>query len=260
MRLGVEAQPHQAGEWYESADVPTSPIAGALAGVDLQGLPPLTAVMVPSEPERQPALLLQLRGAGAPVSAFRMTSGADGRMVVALASGWWRWAARDEGYPAYRSLWSGLAGWLLGGERVGGAEPRPESWVVQRGDPVAWRLPGDSASVRLAVRAGEELVSDTVVAAGGRVLTPTLPPGTYAYAVMDEATGDSLASGRFDVASTTAEMLPAVADSGLASLATAVPGELDTGGRPLRTHPLPYLLVIGLLCGEWIVRRRSGLR
>ena len=30
------------------------------------------------------------------------------------------------------------------------------------------------------------------------------------------------------------------------------------GGRPLRTTPWPYLLVIGLLCGEWIGRRRSG--
>jgi hypothetical protein len=216
--------------------------------------------MVPSEPERQPVLLLQLRGAGAPVSAFRMTTGEEGRMVVALASGWWRWAARDEGYPAYRSLWSGIAGWLLGGERVGGAEPRPESWIVPRGEPVAWRIPGDSASVRLSVHSGEDLVTDTVVLAGGRVLTPALPPGTYGYALVDQASGDSLASGRFDVAATTAEMLPAVADSGLASLATAAPRAVDAGGRPLRTHPLPYLLVICLLCGEWIVRRRSGLR
>jgi hypothetical protein len=31
-------------------------------------------------------------------------------------------------------------------------------------------------------------------------------------------------------------------------------------GVPLRTRPWPYLLVIALLCGEWIGRRRSGLR
>jgi hypothetical protein len=31
-------------------------------------------------------------------------------------------------------------------------------------------------------------------------------------------------------------------------------------GAPLRTEPWPYLLLIGLLCGEWIGRRRSGLR
>jgi hypothetical protein len=181
-------------------------------------------------------------------------------MVVALASGWWRWAAREEGYPAYRSLWSGLAGWLLGGERVGGAEPRPEAWIVHRGESVAWRIPGDSASVRLTVRSGDRLATDTVVTAGGRVLTPALAPGTYAYAMVDGLSGDSLASGRFDVAATTAEMLPAVADSGIASISATAPRAIDTGGRPLRTHPLPYLLVIGLLCGEWIARRRSGLR
>jgi hypothetical protein len=259
-RLGLEVGDPQAGEWYASADVPTSPVAGALAGVNLQGLPPLTGVMVPTDPERQPALLLQLRGTGAPLGAFRMTAGEEGRSVVALASGWWRWAARDEGYAAYRSLWSGLAGWLLGGERVQGAEPRPESWLVERGEPVAWSLPGDSSSVRLSVRTGDALVSDTIVTGGGRVVMPSLPPGSYAYAIVDDATGDSLGAGRFDVTATTPEMLPAVADSGLAALAAAAPREVDAGGRPMRTHPLPYLLVIGLLCGEWIVRRRSGLR
>jgi hypothetical protein len=32
------------------------------------------------------------------------------------------------------------------------------------------------------------------------------------------------------------------------------------GGRPLRTHPLPYLLLLGVLFAEWAGRRRSGLR
>jgi hypothetical protein len=36
--------------------------------------------------------------------------------------------------------------------------------------------------------------------------------------------------------------------------------EAEPAGTPLRTRPWPYLLVIGLLCGEWIGRRRSGLR
>jgi hypothetical protein len=36
--------------------------------------------------------------------------------------------------------------------------------------------------------------------------------------------------------------------------------EVERPGSPLRTRPWPYLLVIGLLCAEWIGRRRSGLR
>lgn len=31
-------------------------------------------------------------------------------------------------------------------------------------------------------------------------------------------------------------------------------------GRPLRTHPLPYLLILALLSLEWVGRRRAGLR
>jgi len=30
--------------------------------------------------------------------------------------------------------------------------------------------------------------------------------------------------------------------------------------RPLRTHPLPWLLLVGLLSAEWLLRRRIGLR
>ena len=57
----------------------------------------------------------------------------------------------------------------------------------------------------------------------------------------------------------------------------APPGELEAGvmpetvagsrgedvqprERPLRTHPLPWLLLVGLLGTEWILRRRIGLR
>ena len=31
-------------------------------------------------------------------------------------------------------------------------------------------------------------------------------------------------------------------------------------GRPVRTSPVPYLLILALLTGEWIGRRRGGLR
>ena len=31
-------------------------------------------------------------------------------------------------------------------------------------------------------------------------------------------------------------------------------------GQPLRTHPVPYLLLLVFLAAEWLGRRRSGLR
>jgi hypothetical protein len=257
--VGVEVGLPQAGEWYASPDVPTSPIAGALTGVELQGLPPLTGVMTPATPNRQPVLQLQLRGAGAPANAFHLVDDEGGRLVVALSSSYWRWAAREEGRAAYRSLWSGLAGWLLAGERLSGAEPRPSAWVLDQGSPVGWSLPGDSASYRVRVSTAGVDVVDTVLTNGIRAETPPLPTGSYAYAVLG-AEGDTLGAGRFDVTSATQDMLPAVAEPDQMALGAGAEVTLQAAGRPLRTSPLPYLLLIALLCGEWVVRRRSGLR
>src|SRR5262249_10081437 len=61
---GIPRGAGREGEWYASADVPMSPIAGSLAGVSLQGLPPLSDVLLPTDPARvRGALLVQHRGA-----------------------------------------------------------------------------------------------------------------------------------------------------------------------------------------------------
>jgi hypothetical protein len=33
-----------------------------------------------------------------------------------------------------------------------------------------------------------------------------------------------------------------------------------SGGRPLHAAPWPYVLLVLLLCTEWVLRRRWGLR
>jgi hypothetical protein len=264
---GIATGDPEEGEWYASADVPTSPVAGALSGLGLEGLPPLSAVLLPDDPARvRGALLVQLRGAGSLEAAVHLEDRGDGRAAVVLASGLWRWAARPDGREAYRRVWSGVAGWLLADQAAGGADLRPTGWVIPRGQPVAWSVPADTVPRRLTVTsvdsvaagAADSVVVDTAVA-GGSLSTGVLPPGTYRYGVVSEA-GDSLGGGRFDVAAATAEMVPASqepvpeAGTGPDGFAVAVPGV------PLRTRPWPYLLVIALLCGEWIGRRRSGLR
>ncbi len=256
--LGLEVAAARPGEWYASPDVPTSPVAGALAGVELQELPPVTSVMVADPPDPRPVLQLQLRGAGAPQGAFRLVDDPSGRLVVGLATGWWRWAARDEGRGAYRSLFSGLAGWLLGGERAAAADPRPASWVFPAGQAIAWSMPpGDSTAYRVVV--GSEPALDTLLTAGAPASLPALAPGTWPYAVLDEE-GDTVGSGRFDVVRSTPDMIPPPVTTDFAALGGADAVPVEAAGRPLRTSPLPYLLIIALLCGEWIVRRRSGLR
>ncbi|MBM4185265.1 MAG: hypothetical protein FJ207_13775 [Gemmatimonadetes bacterium] len=262
---GIPSSEPRAGEWYVSGEVPMSAIAGSLAGASLQGLPPLTDVLLPVDPARvRGALLLQLRGTGTPEAALQLDERPSGRIAVVLASGFWRWAARDSGRDVYRRLWSGVAGWLLSGEGASPLEPRPTQWVVPRGEPVLWSAPVDSVPRRVIVTASDStagtVVVDAPLASQGMQSTGVLPPGAYAYRV-EGASGDVLASGRFDVAHATDEMAPLAivpdpaADEGLAPDA----GE-ERSGSPLRTRSWPYLLVIGLLCAEWIGRRRSGLR
>jgi hypothetical protein len=256
---GVRSAAPRAGEWYVSGDLPASPLAGELTGAELPGLPPLSDILVPSAPKpvRTP-LRVQLRGTGPPEAVFQLTELGRGRVAVGLASGFWRWAAR-EGAPrdAYRRLWSGLAGWLLADAPVATAEARPTRWVFDRGEPVEWSLPGDSLPVRLVVRAEDSTFVDSILTPGARASIGRLPPGSYAYRAQRE--GDTV-SGRFDVATATLEMSaePAMPEPGPgAAVRSAVAGG---AGRPLRTSPWPYLFVIVLLCGEWIWRRRSGLR
>ena len=256
--VGLEVESARSGEWYASSDIPTSPIAGSLAGVALQGLPPLTGVMVPTRSSGQPPLLVQLRGTGAPESAFYLLDRPSGRVAVALSSDFWRWAMRDDGREPYRRLWSGIAGWLLADQAVLAAEPRPAQWVVARGEPVRWSIPGDSAA-HIVVQAGDTVVVDTVVGGGRIVSTGVLAPDEYRYSVVN-AEGDTVSTGRFDVTASTLEMLPASVEPEIQPQNASLGGVGDALGQPLRTFAWPYLLVILLLCGEWIVRRRSGLR
>jgi hypothetical protein len=258
---GVPTGDPRGGEWYVSSDIPTSPIAGSLAGMDFQGLPPLTAVLLPTDPARvRGSLFVQLRGAGPLEAAVHLEEDESGRTAVLLASGMWRWAARDGGRAAYRHVWSGIAGWLLGGESVLGAQPRPVRWVVGRGEPVSWNGPVDGVERRLIVSRGDSIVGQTSVLDRASFETEVLPPGQYGYRV-EGMTGDTLASGRFDVAAATPEMAapPLVAQASELGDGSS-PGLGREPGTPLRTQPWPYLLLITLLCGEWIGRRRSGLR
>jgi hypothetical protein len=178
---------------------------------------------------------------------------------VVLASGFWRWAARENGRDAYRRLWSGVAGWLLAGEGAAPLEPRPATWVVPRGEPVVWTAPVDSIARSVVVTAGDSVVVTAPLEGEGPQSTGVLPPGAYAYRV-EGITDEVLASGRFDVAEATLEMTPLPAVPVESDAVGTRVGVGERPGSPLRTSAWPYLLVIALLCAEWIGRRRSGLR
>lgn len=257
--IGLDVTGPRDGEWYVSPDVPTSPIAGSLSGVTLEGLPPLSDVLTPLTPLPAPPLLLQLRGTGAPEGALVLSNRPAGRAAVALASGYWRWAMREAGREAYRRLWSGVAGWLLADRSMASAAPRPVRWVFDRSEPVEWSMPTDAAGLRIHIESPEVTVVDTTIAGSGPVSLGGLGPAEYTYAVV-AAEGDTVSTGRFDVSSTTLEMLPRRVDPPLSSGVRSASISESRGELPLRTTPWPYLLVLTLLCVEWIVRRRIGLR
>jgi hypothetical protein len=247
--------------------VPASALAGDLAGASLQGLPPLTTLLpIGRQGDAEVPLRVQQGGSGAAEPALVLVPSDSARRAVILASGFWRWGFRD-GAPreAYRRLWAGIAGWLLADAPVlGGAFVRPLERVVPRGQPVAWAAPALAGEqIRVVVTRGDSTVLDSamVVPATGSVQSGTLPPGTYTYVATAPVRDGEEAAGVFDVEAYTAELshLPA---RDLSAVMPLEGPELDEalGRRPLRTHPLPYFLLLGFLCGEWIGRRRKGLR
>jgi hypothetical protein len=257
---GVRTAASLGGEWYASADVPASPLVGELIGAELLGLPPLSDVLVPTDATALVSPLhVQLRGIGAPAAALYLDTNAGGRRVLGLASGFWRWAMREgAGRDAYRRLWSGVAGWVLAEGSLAASEPRPARWVFDRGDPVLWSLPRDSTDVRLSIVSGDSVVADTVLRGGATFSFGAMTPGLYSYRASN-GVGNVLAMGRFDVSANSSEMIPmrTMPERPTPKAAAQVAAR---AGRPLRTSPWPYLLLITLLCAEWVARRRTGLR
>ena len=260
---GVEVAGGVEGEWYVANELPASPVAGEFIGLDLGALPPLTHLRPALAPPGPVALRVRLAGRGTGEAALVLVADEDGRRGVGLAEGYWRWAARD-GTPrrAYRALWAGVANWLFAGERLAAAgPPGPAELVVARGSPVAWRAPGLAGrTVHLRLAREGAVVFDSAVAVDSTETFSTAPPdpGVYDF-VISPADGGEEARGRLDVERYTGEMRPPPVAAAVGGEAADGPAR-GIGGRPLRTHPAPFLLVLAVLCGEWIGRRRQGLR
>ena len=251
------------GEWYVAADLPASPLAGEFVGLDLGALPPLTSLHPATGPSGSIGLRVRLGGRGTEEAALVLMAEEGRRLGVGLADGYWRWAARG-GTPrrAYRSLWAGVANWLFAGERLPSARPPgPAELVVARGSSLTWEAGGwvgQELALRLTRDAETVLESTVAVDSTGIFTTAPLDPGAYDF-VISPAGGGEETSGRFDVERYTGDLrLRPVTEAVSGDAAEAGAGAAD--GRPLRTHPAPFVLVLAVLCGEWIGRRRRGLR
>ncbi|HSM06899.1 MAG TPA: vWA domain-containing protein [Longimicrobiales bacterium] len=270
LRFTAAASP-QPGEWYVAPDLPPSPVAGELAGVSLAGLPPLTGRVAVTRPGGAPVLEVQRGGSGEPVPGLTL-DGSGGRRVAAVwARGFWQWGFRPgQARDAYRRLWSGVAGWLLaGGDGLREVGLSPARTVVAPGASLDWRA-GPAAGGRIALGLAPDslgaaaAVPDTLaVDSLGRVAHAAPGrPGRYRWqAEVLEGPGEGrVRSGLLVVEAPAGDLQPARAVS-LLDATGRPPDDAGTGsGRPLRTHPLPYVLLLLLLTAEWMGRRRSGLR
>jgi hypothetical protein len=258
------------GDWYISPDVPPSPIAAFLQNIDVRELPPLEAIFTASAETGDWAPLLAgrtRRGGRTPV-LLAQELGAR-RIAVALGSGYWRWAFRGgNARDVYTRLWGSLAGWLTQDQaQVAGAAIRPVGRSIGRGDATRWRAPGlviDSLQVQISNQSGRVVQQTTVTEArGDTMLTAALPPGHYRYAAQAFSSGarSAEANGPLTVESYSAEFMRAPVNlRELRALPRTLAGTNTTSGTPLHATPWPYLLMVLLLCSEWVLRRRWGLR
>ncbi len=240
------------GEWFAIA-APPSPLGAALSGVPLDSLPPLVVT----------------RGAGglgwdgliaARARQFDrrpVITGTDAgrRIVVVGASGFWRWQFRGGvAADAHAALWGGIFDWLAA-ERPDPRGAIPAAGIVRAGEPVRWRRGAgqDSLVVARLIPRGQPARADSVVIRFPRgVLTAQTPP-------LEAGAWDVQVPGGNAVleVSSSRELLPRPATVAAGS----VPGVPTMGERPrLREAGWAYLLLVGALCAEWLLRRRRGLR
>ena len=242
------------GDWYVTAP-PASPIAGALAGITRDSLPPLSGV-APGTGDSGVAVALAAalarRGRPAPVVTLREADGA--RVATVAATGFWRWGFRGgTAEVAYRTLVAALADWLLGEAGAGRRERfAPVTPEAPNGRPLTWRwqASGAAADVPLRLTGPDGERRDTLrFDATGRA-DLSLPPAIYRSAAMAGVERGIVAG-------------EAYSDAWRPAAVRLAPQAGTSGGARERRGPRDtwwlFALAIAAFAAEWYWRRREGL-
>lgn len=239
------------GEWYPSS-APASPIAGALSGFVWDSLPPIAVPPVVAKGDWEG--IEARRGRGDERRPIVVGTDTPRRVVVVNASGLWRWRFRGGvSSDAFTALWGTIFDWLAA-ERADRRAAVPDERLLRAGEPVRWRRGTSTDSVvNVALKrrgtAGVDSMVLRFVPGSNIVETGTLPPGIYDVAVRG---GSSLL-----VVNQSREWLPRPPQVP----AGPVRGVVSATTAPrLRSVGWVYALAILMLCTEWILRRRRGLR
>ena len=240
-------------EW-RATPTPDSPIAAALAGIAWDSVPPIDPAPGTAKGDWVGLGATAVGGSGGLRAVVAGSEVAGRRRVVVAASGMWRWRARG-GVPgdAYNALWGALIDWV-GRTRPDARSALPEATVVREGDAITWRRGGADTAVTVILRRRDRATrEDTLrlVFSGGSTTTQSSPLSAGEYTAT--VTGGSATL----VVNRSREWLPARQTL----RALTLPGKGPrTPAVPLRDRWWPYAVALAALCGEWVWRRRVGLR
>jgi hypothetical protein len=246
------------GDWYLTPG-DASPMVGAFLGQPVDSFPPAIQLSpMETGPGDWVALYAQLgrRGPQRPVVFGRQNGRV--RQVVVAADGLWRWPFRGgSSEQSYRSWVAATASWLLAGVDSTRGMARPLQPVVANGRPVVFEWIGTGPATPLgiqwsgaAIASEESERADTLHFDGDGRATVWLAPGEYRYRLITGGAGTVAVEQYSD------ELLPRpVALTAHEARATA---------PSTRTAARDWLWLFGIcllgLSGEWLARRRLGLR
>ena len=241
------------GEWYPSA-APPSPLSPALSGFVWDSLPPVA--LASTVPQGAWQGIEARRGRGEERRPILVGSDEPRRVAIVAASGLWRWRFRGgAASDAFTALWGSIFDWLAA-ERADRRAAVPDERLVRAGDPVRWRRgsANDSVvSVVLRRRGSTGVDSLTLRFSAGASIVETHPLAAGLYDVTTRGGSGLLA------VNASREWLPR------SPRVTSGPvrGSVSADSAPrLRAGAWgwAYTLTILLLCAEWILRRRRGMR
>lgn len=237
------------GDWYATPSTAPSPLVGAFVGIESDSLPSLPAAGTITGADWIALTARQARrGTDHPIIAGRESGG---RTVVIAASGLYHWAFRGgQAEQAWRAVLGQAAAWLLAAPPAPGATVRVLDPVTERGRPVRLQSSPGARPMPIVARRGDQSVSDTLrFDAEGTALLP-LPPGEWRWEAGDGS------SGVVEVERYAAEVVP--------SAPSVESQEADVAPVPARRslrELLPFFaFALAAFLGEWVIRRRLGMR
>jgi len=243
----------QEGDWYVQPPA-ASPIAGGLAGVAWDSLPPITALgeLAPdSSATIALAARLARRGPSRPLVVLSPRGGQ--RRATIAAGGLYRWAFRGgASAEAYRALVAGLTDWLLGGGAGSGERFLPVTTTAASGLPLQWRwmAAGEPRDIVLTLASARGLQQDTLRFDAERRAELWLAPGQYRYAA-----AEGPERGLVVVDTSSEEWRPGP---------VVVAPQAGAAGKRLASVALRdrwwlFAVAIAAFTAEWAWRRRQGL-